>query len=243
LCPISHLADRDPTEHNLLVVAQSRRDQFSRDVWSRMLQQFVNRPVVALLGSWCEGESRSGQAVPGVVRVYWHQWIGQLDRFLHQLQKHQLSSWHLPRIAANADRILLDSYYDQELAGHCLVAGISSLTESGYSMIADGLQQLGCQPVWLEAEWGGVEPNCRQTTSRSLHFIVVNANSLNGPVPEKVKLLRQRYPRLPIVLMINFPRRQDLAVAARLGVDEIVSKPFQLHDLQFVIARSVLPAA
>jgi hypothetical protein len=62
--------------YDLVVLAQSRRDQFLDSEVEELITNFPAAPVVGLLGSWCEGESRSGKPYPGVIQVYWHQWEG-----------------------------------------------------------------------------------------------------------------------------------------------------------------------
>ena len=43
----------------------------------------------------------------------------------------------------------------------------------------------------------------------------------------------------PVVLVLNFPRSNDVEFAAELGIREIVSKPFHLANLRFAIERAV----
>ena len=50
--------------YDLVVLAQSRRDQFLEADVERLLTNFPSVPIVGLLGSWCEGESRSGRPFP-----------------------------------------------------------------------------------------------------------------------------------------------------------------------------------
>ena len=60
---------------------------------------------LALLGSWCEGEPRSGHPLPGVVRVYWHE---AAVRFRRELPRWFApdSAWTLPVTANEEERLL-----------------------------------------------------------------------------------------------------------------------------------------
>jgi AmiR/NasT family two-component response regulator len=43
----------------------------------------------------------------------------------------------------------------------------------------------------------------------------------------------------PTVLLLNFPRTQDITAANRRGIHEVVSKPFQPNDLKYAIEVSI----
>ena len=58
---------------DLIVLAQTRPGQFSADEVDRLRRATPSARLSGLLGSWCEGEARSGTPWPGVMRTYWHQ--------------------------------------------------------------------------------------------------------------------------------------------------------------------------
>jgi hypothetical protein len=90
----------------LLVVAQIRPGEFcEREI--NLLRQFAPLiPSVALLGSLCEGETRSGSPWPGVVRVYWRQWPFRVGPELAALGAGRCSAWSLPATASDEERLL-----------------------------------------------------------------------------------------------------------------------------------------
>src|SRR5688572_29710508 len=57
----------------VVFLAQSRREQFGADCIERLLRAAPLTRVVAIVGSWCEGETRSGVPLAGAHRVAWHQ--------------------------------------------------------------------------------------------------------------------------------------------------------------------------
>ncbi|MFW6124996.1 MAG: hypothetical protein ACOC46_02510, partial [Pirellulales bacterium] len=59
---------------DVLVLAQALADQFPAEAVERLRARAPLARVVGLLGSWCEGEMRSGHPWPAALRVYWHQW-------------------------------------------------------------------------------------------------------------------------------------------------------------------------
>lgn len=218
----------------LVVVASSRRGQFPAERVEQLLERFINVPVIGLAGSWCEGETRSGNPVPGLVRIYWHQWLGQLDKFFEQVRLHGCGTWHLPKIATTADRVLHTASHipQPHSKGEGSLIGISALTRDRYSMLEDALASNGSHTIWLES----VE--ARDTELFSLTAICIEGNSLSEQVCIRIEQHQTTFPGTPIILILNFPRQCDVEAAQRLGVRAVVSKPFQLADLQQAIERS-----
>lgn len=71
--------DADPL---LIVVVQSYPGQYSASQVEQLHRQSPLSRIVALLGSWCEGEVRSARPWPGVIRLYWHQFQARLSPLL-----------------------------------------------------------------------------------------------------------------------------------------------------------------
>src|SRR5262245_51191431 len=74
-----------PREPELIVLTQSRPGEVSCEAVDRLRSAAPLSRLVGLLGSWCEGEVRSGHPWPAVERVYWHQWPAWLVREMRQL--------------------------------------------------------------------------------------------------------------------------------------------------------------
>lgn len=218
----------------LVVVAQPRRSQFSSKQLEALSEQFIHIPVVVLCGSWCEGETRSGTPIPGLTRVYWHQWKGRFENFQDQLISNGVATWHLPKIASITDHIQqdVDVLKKPKLENNI---GISALNQESFEMMAMAIHSTGC--VWIESL-----PSS-DTNKSKFSVICVEGNSLTEDTERRVRDLQKRFPRTPMVMTLNFPRRSEFAIANRLGIEELVSKPFQLSDLQFAIRRAQSPIA
>ena len=70
---------------DVIVVAQAFPGQFSHQPIDRLRRLAPLARVVGLMGSWCEGEMRTGSPWPAAVRTYWHQWTARCDRQLQPL--------------------------------------------------------------------------------------------------------------------------------------------------------------
>lgn len=232
LVPIENVESVSDSTFDLVVIAQSQRNQlFARDV-EKIQSMFSNTPVIGLLGSWCEGETRSGTPFPGVTRVYWHQWQGRYERFVDQLAAAGITSWHAPRTSSVADQIATNALLRKK-SREIEYIGISAWTRPQFDMLADATRHFGWNACWVErAKWDA-------ETCGTISAICVEADSWSGDLNKRVKWIRSEIPDTPIVLLLNYPRESELDEIRSAGVSEVVSKPFELHELQSAIIRSI----
>ena len=225
---VSLFKDNDD-QFDLILLAQSRRGQIDDSVVEFLKTRFPGVPLIFVLGSWCEGETRSGQPIPGIVRVYWHQWMGQYAKFVQQLETNGITDWHLPRTTTVADRI---EQAEQPTSGvETIIIGVSAWTQTQYEMVGDALRTLGYRSRWLERSMWDAQ------AITLLSAICVDANSLTDDLVNRLNWLTETFPRRPLVLILNFPRANEVASATELGVSEVISKPFELSDLQAAVKR------
>src|SRR5262245_46214259 len=65
---------RPQSDPDLILLVASRPGRFSAAEVEALHRRAPLARLVALLGTWCEGEVRSGHPWPGVNRIYAHQW-------------------------------------------------------------------------------------------------------------------------------------------------------------------------
>ena len=231
LVPIEKIDSVSDQQFDLIVVAQSRRDQFSSIDVEKIQTIFANTPTVSLLGSWCEGESRSGTPYPGLIRVYWHQWEGRYQKFVDQLAQEELTEWHAPMTSSVADRIASSSVGPETSLVQCV--GISAWSNTQHEMYADAVKCFGWKSRWVErGAWGG-------SRASLLSAVVIDADSWSGALSNRVNWLRTEFPRVPMVLTLNYPRENELDEISQSGISAVVSKPFELEDLRQAIQLAV----
>lgn len=231
-----HLAD---ASFDLAILAAARRDQFSHEWIETIRGKLAPTPLIAMLGSWCEGEQRSGEPWPGVQRVYWHQWRSRFDFFLKQLASDQICDWHLPATANHADGVINPNLKNAfGISEHEGVVGVSAVSEMHYQMIADALQVFETKPFWIEhQQW-------EDSAMKQPSLIVVDGDSWNQELKSRIDWLRKDLKiDSPIVQLLNFPRPSDLPALHAAGIIEVVSKPFQLSDLALAIERAKVPSS
>ena len=177
---------------------------------------------------------RSGDPPGGGVRIFWHQWQGRYENFVNEFNRSQVTSWHLPKTANDVDRVYETmthlSAKGDNLNNKSTHVAISAWTRDGYEMIADALSVFDYRCSWLESN---------QHDPGTPHVVCVNGNSLSTNLRDNIVQIRKVAPGAPIVTLMNFPRKMEVDAAKKLGVVEVVSKPYQLVDLKFAIERAM----
>ncbi|MCE9548640.1 MAG: hypothetical protein K8T25_24450 [Planctomycetia bacterium] len=171
----------------------------------------------AVLGTWCEGESRSGHALPGLVRTYWHQWPARWIPDLEASLDSVTSIWTLPELASDEERLLhATPRLRQTHAGSILIASPSHET----------------------AQWLG--ETCRQAGYSTTWHSRVN----NGPDADATAVIWDGHPErlselsmlreqtaAPILALLDFLRSDTVREATQAGATAAMARPLLLADL------------
>jgi len=213
----------------LIVVAQAYPHQFTHEDVERLRRAVPLARVLGLMGSWCEGEMRTGSPWPAVVRVYWHQWPGQCQRQLSLMAADESSAWCLPATATEEERLLADSCLPiQQRSG--LVAVHTRVMEME-DWLSDAMRRRGYSTVWLHP-------------SRPVHVEGVAAALFDGSdlrggeLDELAKLCRDLSPA-PVIALLDFPRIEDRRRALSAGAAAVISKPVQVEDLYWELDQAL----
>lgn len=231
LCPFEQLISFDGRESvDLVVIAQGRRGVLADDSIEFIQSTFATTPKVALLGSWCEGEVRSGTPWPGIPRVYWHQWEGRFQQFLHCLEDNEIHPWQSPATSSLADEAIAGPHFgDDEFHG---IVAVSAWTKTQYSMIEDALSAFGARSCWVErATWDGEAKDL-------VKAVIIDDDSLTGDLETRIRWIFSTFGQVPLVLVLGFPRKDEVDSLKAMGVGAVVSKPFKLGDLKHAILKA-----
>src|SRR5208283_5844085 len=89
-----------------IVLLQACPDQFFAAAIDRLRRRSPLARIIAILGSWCEGESRSGRPLPGMIRMDWHQAAVRIRREFPHWSHADGSLWRLPATATDEEHLL-----------------------------------------------------------------------------------------------------------------------------------------
>ncbi len=212
---------------DLIVIAQSFPGEVAVHAVDRLRRLAPVARLIGLLGSWCEGEMRSGEPWPAAIRAYWHQWPDRCAAQLERVRNDQPAAWSLPATATEEERLLLESA-DVLPTGTGLIA-VRSRSVDMAEWLCDACRRQGYATVWLDRRR---IPRIEGAAAALLDMADAGPDDL----AELAALAAQLRPA-PVVALMHFPRTQDVRNAARHGAVGVLSKPVQLEDLLGRLAR------
>ena len=216
---------------DVIVVAQAYPGQYSAEAVDRMRRLAPLARVVGLLGSWCEGETRSGQPWPAAVRIYWHQWPAQAAQEIARLRAGTCSTWSLPITSSEEERLLLSA---EEPVGKR--EGRIALWTPDFEMqdwLKSACAKRGYSTTWLLGH--------RPAPAEAVTAAVFDGNECRGEERASLEQLAAALGPAPIVALLDFPRVEDRDRALGAGAKAVVSKPFLIDDLFWQIEQLLEP--
>jgi hypothetical protein len=211
----------------LAIVAQSRPGQISDHEVQRLLHEAPLAGIVGLLGTWCEGETRTGRPWPGVPRIYWYDFTAWWRRQLVLRAAGRCPDWARPNDFGLQQR---------EGTQYCGLHPASSIQHpTSRSMIVihtdhrdsaeplvDLFQHYGYATIW-------------QRPGRGTCAIRGAAAGIweGGQLDESEAVDLARFCRtlatdtVPVIAMLDFPRRHSVDRALETGAVAVQGKPWQ----------------
>jgi len=222
------LAGEDPFD--LIVVAEDHPGQYSDEAIDRLRRLAPLARVVGLLGSWCEGESRTGRPWPGAIRVYWHQWLPRFGRESARLDAGALGSWSLPVTASDEERML--ALADEPFSKRTGRIAVCSSEFAMQDWLCAGCRRAGYSAVWLR----GSGPHALENAAAGIFDAADSSDSQY----EALRRLADDLRPAPVLALLGFPRVEDRDRALAAGAAAVLSKPLLLEDLFWQLDRLVL---
>ena len=220
--------DRPQPVIDVLILLQSYTGEHPQSVFERIRQNYPITPVVSVLGSWCEGEQRTGWPLAATNRIYGNDWIMQGESELYALEKGEFSLWGLPPTFRD-DEILLEQTkrrtdqndYSEKTAWIFSCRSINLPDAEMNRLLAKKLQLRGIQASFIE--WNGCIDFSSPPTLILWDIGVVNEKSFEQIV-QVLRELRQKAPQSEIVLRMNAPRTDETRTLCDSGADQVLSK-------------------
>ena len=214
----------------LIVLAQARPGQFGLRQVARLQRAAPLARLVGLLGSQCEGETRTGQPWPGVQRAFWYQWPARWRAELERRRQGGLPSWGQPRTASDEELLLSSLWPRRPCRG--LVA-IHTPHFDTAATLAEDCGERGMSTVW-------VQPH-RPSQLHGARAALWDAGCLDSEELGRLARFRQRIDGAPIGVLADFPRVQHREQLMAAGATFIVGRPFLAEEL-FVPLEKALEA-
>lgn len=203
--------------YDLVVLAQSRPGIHDPELIHELRQRFPLTPIIVLLGSWCEGERRTGTPLQGTHRIFWYQW----DVVLHE---------YLPLLASGR-------------SGRGSAAPVPA-APSGTVAIHAADYDAGCYLAAALHTAGLATVNLSVDRLPQLHGIPVLVCDLRRGADDREILCKYaaRYPEIRLVALCGFLRDADRQQLIEAGAATILNKPLEVNQLIRAV-QELLPAA
>jgi hypothetical protein len=213
------------TQPDLLVLVQSRPGEVGDAAVQRLQAAAPLAGIYAVLGSWCEGEIRTGKPWPGVQRCYWHQWPVRWREELARRSNGDLPLWALPPTMSGEEQLLSRGCSQGDRAGNGCIVVIAESCETT-NVLSDAFCAAGFSVV-----------ACREDQNVNAHGVVAVLWETTNADASRVATLKERFGAAPIVAIVTFPRQTNIQQMLAAGIDAILAKPFLLDDLLMEIKR------
>ena len=197
---------------DLIVLLQARPGEMVAEQVAQIQRATPLSRIVALAGSWCEGEPRSGRPLPGIERVYWYDWSFWLTREISP------SRGTSPGKIGNTDGTGLATatlgIYTWRLVDYEALAAASKLCGAAASVWLD--------PRTIVAKGDGLS---------SISLLLWDGRYGDADELFAVQQIAKRFPGRPLVAIFSFPRFEAMAQARDWGISAILAKPLRIDDL------------
>ena len=231
----------DRLSPDVMVVAQAFPGEFSHQAIDRLRRLAPLARVVGLMGSWCEGETRSGSPWPATVRTYWHQWPARCNRQLRHLTMGESCSWALPATTTEEERLLADASQHSgadipvcasESNGgrqECLPHQFQGLVavRSRSREMADWLSA-ACRSRGFVTLW---QRDLALARVEGATAGVFDVGDFSDDDRESLHCFAAALRPAPVVALLSFPRIEDHRRALSAGATAVLSKPLMVEDL------------
>lgn len=208
----------------LIVLAQSRPDTIGSEQVNELRRAAPLAGVAALLGSWCEGETRTGRPWPGVQRLYSYEFSPWWREQMHLRSTRHCPDWARP--ARPLTRQLVPGH-PQPRTG--LVVIRTPHRENAQSL-ADVLDAAGHSTAWQR-------DSRARTQTRGALAGIWDGGQLSGAEVDDLAAFCAQMSRdgAPVVAILDFPRRDGIDRAYESGATVVLGKPWLNHDVLAVL--------
>ncbi len=213
---------KDLTNCQLVVLVLARRGQFNSHDVEQLRRAAPLARIVALTGSWCDGPwRRAGDLLPGVTIVPWHRFVAWAEVNRQQLAHRRAAAWSLPETSTSDE--LADFWSVQPLSKNCGLILIDCDNAESAEALADVVRAGGFSAVWQSPPGESFVDGVRAS--------VCEANDARPATLERVAQMSRQFAPSPVIVVINFPRAEDIEQILAAGAAAVVAKPFTLHEI------------
>lgn len=215
----------------VVIVAQARPGQIGYAEIESLQRQWPLAAVVAILGSWCEGETRTGKPWPGVKRFFWHEFPTWWRQQAALRTAGLCPDWARPASDVYRTPPIRNpqEVHPPRSAIRNRANGLIRLSTRNLAtaeVLAEVLHGAGYATVWSPHE------NARTFVRGAVAGIWDGAQLGEYEIPDLAAFCRSlARDAAPVLALLDFPRRDRCEIAQQLGVTTVLGKPWINADL------------
>lgn len=204
----------------LILLWQSRPGQHSALSIDNLRRAAPAARWLVIAGSWCEGELRTGRPPEGATRWYWHQ---HRSRLLGAPPGNP--PWTHPATFTDEERLLATHAPDAQTLRAARI-GILARDEAMRDILTKTFARAGATiHAW------------RAPREAAENVDVALCDARTPTDTDELATLRHHVPQAAIFALVGFPRWQDILALRQAGASAIVSKPFVLNELVWLVQQ------
>jgi hypothetical protein len=225
-------ADQE-TPPELIVVAQCRPDSIGLAQMSHLRRTAPLAGMIALVGSWCEGETRTGRPWPGAQRLYWYEFPAWWRKQMLLRAAGCCPDWARPvdfGLPAAAGKLLSDCGFSTRMPGRLVgrsgVIVLRTALRETADALADILNGAGYATAWQAP---GRLPSC----IRGAEAGIWEGGQFSDDEAADLRAFCNQMTRdyAPVLALLDFPRRNRVDHALEIGAAAVLGKPWRNADL------------
>lgn len=215
---------------DLIVLPQPWPGCFQLSELELLRHRFPLARLISLLGSWCEGEQRSGRPVPAAWPIHWLTWPTHFAAELQRVHDGLCPLWGLPVTVTEAERAAASSTMLPS-TGAGLVLIQAAAREMG-DCLRDACIARGFSTITVP-----LDPTPPSLHLTGLKAAVWEAACCDAIHSRSLQDLARVARDVPLIALLDFPRLEDVRRAISLGATHVLPKPLSWDDL-FTILQS-----
>jgi hypothetical protein len=210
----------------LVIVAEAFPGEHSAACFAKLRRVRSSVPIIRVYGSLCEGEMRTNPP-PQAMRLPWHSAAAILSDDWQRLGRGRCPSWGRPAAATDEDRLAMDVPAEASEPLPLRRVGLRVRDPATAAWLSDFLLRLGVLPLRLLGDGAGDNTE----VDAVLWDSPLSATSQDAELSD----LRREYSQVPLVVLANFPRIDEVRHFRERGAAAVLAKPLLPRELEIVL--------
>ncbi|MDR3110288.1 MAG: hypothetical protein LBU65_11480 [Planctomycetaceae bacterium] len=207
---------------DLFVLLQSLPGEHNID-YKTFRNLFPLTPVVVILDTWCEGEVRTGVVPTGQRRIYVHQWSKTTNKELQLLATGNT----LPTTASDEEWALW-RYKNLRVQPN---SATSVMIIEEYPFGTDRTMNNFLNELFQKNNIKTNVGDWKEITNETSVIITDLSDTPTKPEIQILKKQRTKHTSKTFCCLQHAPRQSETQTLKRIGIDYIISKPFDVNSL------------